>query len=90
MTINLKIHCLNDTEALVKINKSDLQPDLFARHVADIKHCVFGAPGEDAEHYILKFTKLKNPRNFTIQILPPIAISVECLLLWKSIIITCL
>ena len=59
---------------------SDLNNDLFLRHISDNKECECGHRKEDASHYLLKCTSFVNARSTTIDILPPLARNVKTLL----------
>ena len=68
------IHCK------LRIGMSDLQYDLFNRHLSDIKTCSCGANKEDASHYLLN-CPLYNPiRQETIFNLPWLATNINTLL----------
>ena len=68
------IHCK------LRICMSDLNNDLFLRHISDNKECECGHRKEDASHYLLKCTNFVNARSTTIDILPPLARNVKTLL----------
>ena len=61
------IHCK------MRIGMSDLQNDLFNRHLSDRKNCEFGATKETALHYLLHCPQHTRTRHTTIFNLPPIA-----------------
>ena len=68
------IHCK------IRLSMSDLNNDLFNRHISENKNCTCGQEIEDAGHYLLACTMFTNARDVTIKTLPPIAINTETLL----------
>ena len=68
------IHCK------LRLKMSDLNSDMFSRHLTNDKSCRCGAPNEDATHYLLNCTKYTEIRNTTIRILPPLAQNLKTLL----------
>ena len=59
---------------------SDLNYDLFTRHLSENYECSCGNPREDANHFLLACPKFHNERMLTIEILPPVAKNIRCLL----------
>ena len=68
------IHCK------LRLNMSDLQNDLFNRFLTDDKTCECGFTEENAHHYLLNCPRFNAVRATTIDILPPLAISIDTLL----------
>ena len=54
------IHCK------IRLEISDLNRDLFKRHLKDDSSCACGNQLEDAKHYLLYYTLFDNARNVTI------------------------
>ena len=52
---------------------SDLNYDLFNRHLSDTMNCTCGHFREDALHYLLYCRRHQAQRNLTINQLPPLA-----------------
>ena len=59
---------------------SDLNYDLFQRHLFDNLPCVCSSPQEDANHYLLNCPRYENIRKTTIGVLPPLAQNCDTLL----------
>ena len=68
------IHCK------MRIRMSDLQNDLFNRHLSDRKNCECGATKETALHYLLHCPQYIHTRHTTIFNLPPLARQIGILL----------
>ena len=68
------IHCR------LRLNMSDLNYDLFQRHLFDNLPCVCSSPQEDANHYLLNCPRYENIRKTTIGVLPPLAQNCDTLL----------
>ena len=68
------IHCK------MRLGMSDLQDDLFNRHLSDRKNCECGATKETALHYLLHCPQHTHIRHTTIFNLPPIARQIRILL----------
>ena len=68
------IHCK------LRLNMSDLQNDLFNRFLTDDKTCECGFTEENAHHYLLNCPRFNAVRATTIDILPPLATSIDTLL----------
>ena len=64
----------------LRLSMSDLNSDLFHRHLSDNLPCACTSPIEDANHYLLKCPLYENVRKTTIGILPPIAQNCQTLL----------
>ena len=61
------IHCR------LRLKMSDLNYDLFNRHLSDTMNCTCGHFREDALHYLLYCRRHQAQRNLTINQLPPLA-----------------
>ena len=61
------IHCK------LRINMSDLQSDMFSRHISNNRNCNCGFQNENANHFLLHCPLYLEPRNVTIFNLPPLA-----------------
>ena len=68
------IHCR------LRLHMSDLNFDLFNRHLTDSKACQCGANKEDSHHYLLTCTIHNQSRQETLSNLPPIALNTKTLL----------
>ena len=68
------IHCK------MRLGMSDLQNDLFNRHLSERKQCECGATKETALHYLLHCPLHTNTRNTTLFNLPPTARQINTLL----------
>merc|ERR1711963_391579 len=72
------IHCK------LRLKMSDLNFDLFNRHLIENAKCMCGAEVEDTKHYLLNCPLYSKERALTIKILPYIAQNCETLLFGKS------
>ena len=68
------IHCK------LRLNMSDLQSDLFKRHISEEKTCMCGFRDENAKHYLLDCPLFDNVRSITLFNLPPLARNCKTLL----------
>ena len=68
------IHCR------LRLGMSDLNDDLFNRHISEHKTCDCGANKENASHFLIHCPIFTHTRQRTIFILPPIAINPKTLL----------
>ena len=68
------IHCK------LRLNMSDLHNDMFNRFLTEDKSCDCGFTEENACHYLLNCTRFNAARATTINILPPMATSIDTLL----------
>ena len=68
------VHCK------LRLNMSDLNNDLFLRHISENKECECGFRKEDADHFLLKCPRFEIARSTSINILPPIAKNINNLL----------
>ena len=68
------IHCK------LRLNMSDLQSDMFNRHISNNKNCNCGFRTENANHYLLQCPLYNEPRKVTIFNLPPLARKCKILL----------
>ena len=68
------IHCK------LRLNMSDLNKDLYNRHLSLNKYCDCSPVEEDASHYLLRCARFANIREVTINTLLPIALNLETLL----------
>lgn len=68
------IHCK------LRLNMSDLNNDLYNRHLSLNKNCDCSPVEEDANHFLLKCPRFTYEREVTINTLLPIAINIETLL----------
>ena len=66
--------------ARLRLNMSDLNFDLFNRHLSNIKTCICKARQEDASHFLLSCPLYKKEREVTIHVLPPLAQECKVLL----------
>ena len=64
----------------IRLGMSNLNLDLFNRHLSDIKSCQCGANEENAYHYFLECNFFDQARQKTLQSLPPIALTLDTLL----------
>ena len=64
----------------LRLSMSDLNCDLFERHLSDNLPCACTSPLENANHYLLNCPLYENFRKITIGILPPIAQNCQTLL----------
>merc|ERR1712115_433887 len=64
----------------IRIGMSDLNNDLFNRHLSEIKSCKCGANEETAIHYLLECHLFDRTRRETLFNLPPTAINLNTLL----------
>ena len=64
----------------LRLSMSDLNSDLFHRHLSDNIPCACTSPEENANHYLLNCPLYENVRKLTIGILPPIAQNCQTLL----------
>ena len=64
----------------LRLNMSDLNKDLYNRHLSLNKRCECSPVEEDANHYLLKCPRFANEREVTINTLLPIALNIETLL----------
>ena len=64
----------------LRLNMSDLQSDMFNRHISDHKNCNCGYQNENATHYLLQCPLFNESRNLTIFNLPPLARKCKILL----------
>ena len=63
---------------------SDLQSDMFNRHISNNKNCNCGFRTENANHYLLQCPLYNEPRKVTIFNLPPLARKCKILLNGQS------
>ena len=68
------IHCK------LRLSMSDLNNDLFLRHISVNKECDCGYRIEDASHFLLNCPRFENARATSINLLPPIARNINTLL----------
>jgi len=68
------IHCK------LRLNMSDLNDDLYLRHISDNRTCDCGHFREDAKHFLLHCPMFSTARATSIKILPPIATDIAILL----------
>ena len=68
------IHCK------LRLNMSDLNNDLYLRHISESRSCDCGHAQEDACHFLLNCSKYNDARATTINILPPVATDITTLL----------
>ena len=68
------VHCK------LRLNMSDLNYDLYNRHLNPCMKCSCKAEKEDAEHYLLYCPLFSNHRKITIDVLPHIAKNCNTLL----------
>ena len=68
------IHCR------IRLNMSELNFDMYNRHLSDNTNCTCGHPIENAHHFLLTCTKYSTTRSQTISTLPPIAVNTKTLL----------
>ena len=68
------IHCR------LRLNMSDLNHDLFRRHLSENQACSCGNSKEDATHYLLNCPQFANERNTSINTLPPLSRRISILL----------
>ena len=68
----------------LRLNMSELNSDLFERHLSDTKNCSCGASKEDASHFLLSCKNYSDVRKVSIHILPPIAFNSQTLLFGDS------
>ena len=64
----------------LRLGMSDLNFDLFKRHISESKTCQCGANKEDAHHYLLICPTYNQTRQETLSNLPPIALITQTLL----------
>ena len=64
----------------IRLGMSNLNFDLFNRHLSDLKSCQCGANEENANHYFLKCKLFDQVRQMTLHTLPPIALTLDTLL----------
>ena len=64
----------------MRLGMSDLQDDLFNRHLSDIKKCACGANKENALHFLLYCPLFTQARYITLSTLPPITKNIKTLL----------
>jgi hypothetical protein len=74
------IHCR------LRLKMSDLNNDLFNRHLIEHHSCSCGNPCETAEHYLLQCNNYLDIRNRTIHRLPENFINISTLLFGNSIL----
>ena len=70
----------NIIHSRLRLSMSDLNYDLFTRHLSENYECSCGSPREDATHFLLACPKFYNERKVTIDILPPVAKNIRNLL----------
>ena len=68
------IHCK------LRLNMSDLQSDMFNRHLSEYKNCNCGNINENASHYLLECPLYHESRKVTIFNLPPMSRKCKILL----------
>ena len=68
------IHCK------LRLNMSDLQSDMFSRHISNNRNCNCGFQNEDANHFLLHCPLYLESGNVTIFNLPPLARKCKILL----------
>ena len=68
------IHCK------LRLNMSDLNDDLYLRHISDNRTYDCGHFREDAKHFLLHCPMFSTARATSIKILPPIATDIAILL----------
>ena len=68
------IHCK------LRLSMSDLNDDLFSRHISDNKECNCGHRKEDAGHFLLSCPRFENARATSINQLPTVARNTNTLL----------
>ena len=64
----------------LRLGMSDLNSDLFNRHLTESKSCQCGANKEDPHHYLLACPTYNQIRHETLSNLPPIALDAKTLL----------
>ena len=72
------IHCR------LRLGMSDLKSYLFNRHLTENTSCDCGYHKEDASHFLLTCNKYSDLRKLTINILPPIALNCQTLLIGNT------
>ena len=64
----------------LRINMSDLQSDMFNRHISEYKNCNCGNRNKNVNHYLLECPLYHESRNVAIFNLPPLSRKCKILL----------
>ena len=64
----------------LRLHMSDLNSDMFSRHISENKNCNCGYRNENANHFLLQCPLYEQSRNITLFNLPPLTRKCEILL----------
>jgi len=71
------ICCRKAIHCKLRLNMSDLNNNLFNRHISDTKVCECGHNKEDAYHFLINCQRFTDIRAITINTLPPVIINIK-------------